>query len=210
VRGFLPHEEPLPSDEPGPAALAAWREPRTLVIGLFVLCMSFSEGTGNDWLGLAAVDGYHMPFAVGALTLACFMVAMTTGRWFGPAFIDRHGRVKVLRGCGLLALVGLLLVVFGGVYPVALVGVVLWGLGASLGFPTGVSAAADDPASAATRVSVVSTIAYLAFLAGPPVVGFVGNHAGVLRSLTVAAALLAVAMLVSGVLAPPPGTRDAR
>ena len=47
------------------------------------------------------------------------------------------------------------------------------------------SAAADDPARAAARVSVVSTIGYTAFLAGPPLLGFVGNHVGTLEALLV-------------------------
>ena len=66
-------------------------------------------------------------------------------------------------------------------------GIVLWGVGASLGFPVGMSAAADDPAKAAARVSVVSTIGYTAFLAGPPLLGFLGSRFGVLNALLVVA-----------------------
>ncbi|MEP7179327.1 MAG: MFS transporter, partial [Pseudonocardiales bacterium] len=73
-------------------ALAAWTERRTLLIGVFVLCMAFTEGTGNDWLGIAMIDGHHAAPAVGTLTLAVFLMAMTTGRWFGPGLIDRFGR----------------------------------------------------------------------------------------------------------------------
>jgi cyanate permease len=76
--------------------------------------------------------------------------------------------------------------------------VVLWGLGASLGFPVGMSAGADDPAHAAARVSVVSTIGYGAFLAGPPLLGFVGDQVGTLESLwLVALVLLPTTFLVS-------------
>jgi cyanate permease len=59
-----------------------------------------------------------------------------------------------------------------------------------LGFPVGMSAAADDPRRAAARVSVVSTIGYAAFLAGPPFLGFVADHVGTLRALLVVAILL--------------------
>jgi len=166
------------------------------------MCMAFTEGTGNDWLSIASVDGYHTSKTAGALTLACFLAAMTTGRWFGPGIIDRYGRVHTLRAFGLVALAGLALVVFGQVYGVALAGAVLWGLGTSLGFPVGISAAADDPANSPARVSVVASIAYLAFLGGPPLVGFVGDHTGVLRSLTVAGAMLTIAILISGACAP--------
>ena len=70
------------------------------------------------------------------------------------------------------------------------IGIVLWGLGASLGFPVGMSAAADDPVKAAARVSVVSTIGYTAFLAGPPLLGFLGSHFGVLEALLVVSVIL--------------------
>jgi MFS family permease len=129
--------------------LAAWTEPRTLLIGLFVLCMAFSEGTGNDWLSLSVIDGYHIAAFLGDLVFAVFLTAMTAGRWFGPRLIDRYGRVVALRASAATALAGLLLIDFGVVLPVAAAGAVLMGLGTALGFPVGMSAAADDPRYAA-------------------------------------------------------------
>ena len=78
--------------------------------------------------------------------------------------------------CLLGAVAGLLLVVLGGSVPLAALGAVLWGIGASLGFPVGMSAGADDPAHSAARVSVVSSIGYTAFLAGPPLIGFLADR----------------------------------
>jgi MFS family permease len=212
TRKFLNREvEKESADEPSQPTrkrnpLAAWLEPRTLLIGVFVMTMAFTEGTGNDWLAISVIDGYKAAPVLGPLTLAIFLASMTTGRWFGPSFIDRYGRVVVLRFTAAVALVGLLLIVFGQVLPVAMVGAVLLGLGASLGFPVGMSAAADDPAFAAARVSVVASIGYTAFLAGPPLIGFLGNHAGVLHALTVTAGLLVLAILLAGFTRPLPGS----
>jgi fucose permease len=205
VRRFLPAVVlPSPSERKSRRShpLAAWLELRTVLIGLFVLCMAFTEGTANDWLAVATIDGYRAAPALGSFAFAVFVTAMTGGRWFGPALIHRFGRVPVLRASALSALVGLLLVVFGHALPIAIVGAALWGLGAALGFPTGMSAAADDPLRAAGRVSVVASIGYLAFLAGPPLIGFLGDRVGVLHALTVTAALLAVAILVAGACRP--------
>jgi fucose permease len=205
ARRFLPHARAA-AHRDGTAArrspLTAWTEPRTLLIGLFVLCMAFTEGTSNDWLSLAVIGGYHTAAALGTLTFAVFLAAMTTGRWFGPAFIDRYGRVRVLRVCAATALGGLLLIEAGGVLPAALAGAVLLGLGTSLGFPTGISAAADDPRYAPGRVSTAASIGYLAFLAGPPSIGFLADHIGVLRGLSIAGVLLIVAFLLCPVTAP--------
>jgi fucose permease len=215
ARRFLPHAPaPAPTgagDRDGTAGrrspLAAWTEPRTLLIGLFMLCMTFSEGTSNDWLGLAVIGGYHTAAALGTLTFAVFLAAMTAGRWFGPAFIDRYGRVRMLRVCAATALAGLLLLEAGGMVAAALAGAALMGLGTSLGFPTGISAAADDPRYAPGRVSTAASIGYWAFLAGPPAVGLLADHVGVLRGLSVTGVLLAVAFMLSPVTAPirPPG-----
>jgi MFS family permease len=74
---------------------------------------------------------------------------------------------------------------------------VLWGLGASLGFPLGVSAAADDPVNAAARVSAVAAVASLAFLSGPSIIGLLGERVGLLGAFLLVVALLAVALSVS-------------
>jgi fucose permease len=209
VRSFL-GAAPQPEEHGGRhAPLRAWTEPRTLLIGLFVFTAAFTEGTGNDWLGVAMIDGYGAPAALGSLTFAIFLAAMTLGRWFGPAVIDRRGRTPTVRILGVVALAGLALVVFGGSLAVAMAGAALWGLGTSLGFPVGMSAAGDDPRRAAGRVSVVATIGYVAFLAGPPLIGFLGQEVGTLRALTVAAGLVALGLLVSGAVRPLPASADA-
>ena len=164
-------------------------------IGLVVLVAALTEGTANDWIALAVTEGHDQPEEVGVLAFATFLAAMTAGRLLGVRLLDRYDRVLVLRVLFALAVLGSLLVVLGTT-ATAFVGVVLWGVGASLGFPTGMSAAADDPARAAARLSVVSTIGYLAFIVGPPVLGMIGDHTGVLRSLLVVG-LLAVPAFVA-------------
>jgi MFS family permease len=202
---FLPgthadHHAPQQSDDAPPHG-SAWLEPRTLLIGVMVLAAAFTEGVANDWLAVAFVDGHDLPNATGALALAVFLTFMTAGRLLGPRFLDRYGRVGVLRILFAAAIAGCVLVVFGGP-ALAFVGAGIWGLGASLGFPVGMSAAADDPRRAALRISVVSTIGYVAFLAGPPIVGFLGDAFGVLDALLVVAAVSVAAILVTPAASP--------
>jgi predicted MFS family arabinose efflux permease len=205
VRRFLADEAPVATASGAARSFAAWTEPRTLLIGVFVLAFAFAEGTGNDWISIAVIDGYHARAVVGTLAFALFLAAMTAGRWVGPRLLDRYGRVPVVRGVSVLAVAGLALFVFGGWTPLAFVGALLWGCGVSLGFPVGMSAGADDPARAAARVSVIASIGYCAFLAGPPLIGFLGQQFTVLRALTAVAVLLAVAALVAGNVRPPAG-----
>ncbi len=186
---------------PAPARLTRWQvwaQPSTLLIGVIVLGMALAEGSANDWLPLAMIDGHGLDNAAGSGVLTVFLAAMTAGRIAGSPLIDRFGRVPVLRASALVAVVGLGLLIFVDVIPIAIIGVVLWGLGASLGFPMGMSAAADDPRSAALKVSAVATIGYVAFLAGPPLIGFLGEHIGLLGALLVVFVFIIAAGLASG------------
>ncbi|MGV8885762.1 MAG: MFS transporter [Microbacteriaceae bacterium] len=178
--------------------LSIWRDSGTLLIGLVVLGAAFSEGSANDWLALAMVDGHGLSNENGALVFGVFVTAMTVGRLLGVRVLDRYGRVPVLRASFLLAAVGLLVLIFVPVAWIAIIGAVAWGLGSALGFPVGMSAAADDPRKAAARVSAVATIGYCAFLVGPPAIGFLGEHVGLLNGLLVVLVLVAIAGVVSG------------
>jgi len=196
TRSFLPRGiEAEPEDEAAPAAppaRSAWTEPRTLLIGLVTLVAAFTEGTANDWVSVAFVEGYDLPSWAGVLAFATFLGFMTIGRILGTSLLDRYGRVLVLRVMLAVALVGSLMVVFGT--PVlAYLGAALWGAGISLGFPVGMSAAADEPEHAHARVSVVATIGYVAFIAGPPLIGFLGDAYGVLRALLAVGTLILLA-----------------
>ncbi|MEV4621398.1 MFS transporter [Asanoa sp. NPDC049573] len=204
ARGFLPDIHG--SATAARTGFAAWREPRTLLIGLFVLAFTLAEGAGNDWIVIAAVDGHHSSAALGTLAFAAFLAAMTIGRWYGPWLLHRYGRAATLRALALAGLAGTALFVFAPTLPLAVAGTALWGLGAALGFPVGMSAAAEDPAAAAGRVSVVASIGYCAFLAGPPLLGLLGDRVTVLRALTAVAVLFGCAVLLAGAaLRPPPG-----
>ncbi|SER12779.1 Fucose permease [Lentzea xinjiangensis] len=187
----------------GSGVLAAWREPRTLLVGLLVLVMAFTEGTANDWVAVAFIDGYEIDPATGALVFGVFVTTMTLGRIVGTIALDRWGRVPVLVTTMLLAAAGVTLAVFAGSLVVAVAGVAVWGLGTALGFPVGMSAAADDPGRAAARVSVVAVIGYTAFLAGPPLVGLLGNEVGVLRALLIVPLLVLPALALVPALRPP-------
>ncbi|MDN5804869.1 MAG: hypothetical protein L0H26_09855, partial [Microlunatus sp.] len=80
----------------------------------------------------------------------------------------------------------------------AIESVVLWGLGASLGFPVGMSAAADDPRTATANVAAVATIGYFAFLIGPPLIGLLGEQVSLLSAFW----LVGVLIVIAGLCAP--------
>ncbi len=221
ARFYLPDQHDWTPDEPAavtdsdrqPGRKSAWLEPRTLLIGLFVLAFAFGEGAANDWISVAVIDGYHAPAVLGTIAFTTFLVAVTAARWFGSGLLDKYGRVTVLRTSCATVIVGLLIFIFGHNVAVAFAGVILWGAGVAFGYPVGISAGADDPRYATGRVTVISTIGKFATFAGPPLIGLVGGHVTVLRALLIVAALQAVAVVIASATRPlrvsAPATPDA-
>lgn len=183
---------------------SVWRDSRLLLIGLVVLAMAFAEGAANDWLPLLMVDGHGMSATDGSLVYAGFAAAMTVGRFAGGPVVTRFGRAPVLSVSAVCAVVGIGVVVLSSSPLVAGIAVVLWGLGASLGFPVAISAAGDDPDRGAERVSAVATSGYLAFLVGPPLLGFLGEHAGLRQAMLVVVVLLVAAAFAARAATPRP------
>ena len=114
--------------------------------------------------------------------------------------VDRLGRVWTVRLTAALGVVGLVLFIFGGPAWIVLVGTVLWSIGVSMGFPLGMSAAADSGPNPAAQVSVVASIGYLANLGGPPVIGALSEQFGILGALWLVVALLGVGIAAAGAL----------
>ncbi|MEV6303455.1 MFS transporter [Actinoplanes sp. NPDC051861] len=177
-----------------------WRDSRLLLIGVVVLAMALAEGAANDWLPLIMVDGHGFDPALGSAVYVVFAAAMTVGRFTGGRFLDRYGRATVLGASAIIGAVGVALVVFVDSQIVAGPAVVLWGLGAALGFPVALSAAGDSGENPTARVSLVATVGYVAFLVGPPALGFLGDHFGLRAAMIAVLGLLAVAAVVASAL----------
>ena len=199
--------DPVPAEKPHwrermHVALEAWREPRTYALGIVMLGMAFAEGGANDWLALGVAEDHGAGPAAGAAALATFSVAMTVVRLFGGPLVDRFGRVIVLRVLAITAAAGILLFILAPNTPLVFVGAALWGVGASRRFPQGLSAAAHHPGKAAAPGSAAATIGYIAFLGGPPVLGFISEHIGLLNTLYILVVLAALSGLFSAAARP--------
>jgi MFS family permease len=179
-----------------------WTDWRLLLIGVVMLGVELGEGSANNWLTLAVRDDHHQADAVAALFFVVFAAAETLSRVVGGPLIDRIGRTTAVRVTTALGALGMVAFILAPQAWLVLLGSFLWAVGVSLGFPLGVSAAAESGPNPAARVSVVASIGYVANLAGPPVIGLLSQSVGLLGALWLVAALLGVSFLVSGVLKP--------
>ncbi|MFK0008929.1 MFS transporter [Paenarthrobacter sp. NPDC090520] len=176
---------------------------RLILLGIMMVGMAFAEGSANDWISLGAVEGHGFDASGGAFVYGVFVSAMTLGRFAGGPLADRFGRVRLLIALAALGITGVTLFVLATEPVAAMVGAALWGLGGSLGFPIGLSAAADHPSDGPRRVSFVAAFGYGAFLTGPPLLGLLGEHVGVLKSMYLVVALLVVSLATAGSARPP-------
>jgi MFS family permease len=188
--------------------LRGWLDWRLLLIGLVMLGVELGEGSANNWLTLAVRNDHGQTAAVAAVFFTTFAVGEALARIFGGPIVDRLGRVRTVRVTTALGVIGVALFIEAGNRWIVLVGVVLWAIGVSMGFPLGMSAAAESGPDPAARVSVVASIGYFANLAGPPAIGVLAQSAGLLNALWLIAALFLAAFAVAGSLRPRPAVPE--
>lgn len=181
----------------------AWTERRTLMVAVVVISGGLLEGAANDWLALAMVDGYGYEEAAASLVFALFLLVMVVVRLAAPRILLRVSEVRLLRVLLLMPVAGLSLVAFSPHWSLALVGVLLWALGASLVFPLCGSALSYDPQMTAARMSVMTSIEFVAYLAAPPLLGMAAHSMGYERALVLIVPMLFVSAYLTKYLAVP-------
>ena len=188
--------------------LRGWLDWRLLLIGVVMLGVEFGEGSANNWLTLAVRNGHGETAAVSALFFTAFAGGEALARIFGGPVVDRLGRVRTVRATTALGVLGMVLFIQAGNHWIVLAGVLLWAVGVSMGFPLGMSAAAESGPDSAARVSVVASVGYFANLAGPPAIGVLAQSVGLLHALWLIVALFVAAFAAAGSFRARPGKLD--
>ena len=176
----------------------AWVDRRLLGLAVIILGMALAEGSASDWLPLIVVDGYGSSAAVGSMVFAFFGLAMAIGRLSGGRGIDRFGRAPIMRVSAVVAAAGIGVVMVAPTLWLGALGVLMWGLGCSLGFPVALSASGEDPRHAARRAGFVATAGYSAFLIGPPLLGFLGQRVGLRHAIGVVLVVVLATLFAAG------------
>ncbi|KPN15217.1 MFS transporter [Bacillus australimaris] len=204
---FIPHGTGKDQLEKQPDTVnhtqTAWLNKRTISLAMIALCLAFVEGSANDWIPLAMVDGYQVSHSMSTVIYALFLCGMISGRLISGRLIDRFGRVLLLRVAILSAAAGLFLVILKISLVVCMISIFLWGLGASLGFPLTISAAGDDSRYAVKRVSIVTLSGYTASLSGPPILGLLANQVGLLHAFIFVLFAICIAGIFTKAVAKP-------
>ncbi len=161
-----------------------------LQLGLIAFSCMACEGTMFDWSGVYFQKVVHAPKELTTLGYAAFMSTMAGGRFIGDKIVTKVGTQKVLQGSGVVITIGLLTaVLFPGIVT-ATTGFLLVGIGVSSVIPLVYSAAGRSKTfSPGLALTAVSSIGFLGFLIGPPVIGFIAQAFNLRWSFTLIAIL---------------------
>lgn len=165
-------------------------EPILLQLGIIGFCCMAAEGAMFDWSGIYFRDVVKAKGALIITGYALFMAMMACGRLLGDKIISRIGQKQTLQISGVLISIGLLTAVVFPYLTPSIIGFMAVGLGVSTIVPTIFSLAgtkASVPPSIA--LAMVSSVSYLGFLAGPPIIGYIAEITGLRGSYSVIACL---------------------
>ncbi len=177
----------------------------TMAIGLLVavsLSAMLMEGAGIDWSGIYMRDVFGGSPFVSGMAVATGALAQASMRFFADRFVERHQPVRVARVLISMMGVGVVLVYAAPAMWLAFVGLALMGAGTSALFPLAMSAAAqrtDRPA--AVNVAALAQTSFVAFLLGPPLLGWVAEHWGIRNAFGLGLPLVLLSLLTAGALA---------
>ncbi|MXN92538.1 MFS transporter [Flavobacterium sp. Sd200] len=172
-------------------------------LGVIGFCSMVSEGIMFDWSGVYFKDVVRAPESLVVLGYTSFMVMMASGRFIGDKVTQRFGRKRVLQVSGVLISGGMYLAVFLPYIVPAAIGFMLVGLGVSTVVPGVYSIAGKTPGIEPSKaLTAVSSISFLGFLIGPPVIGYIAHAVGLKMSFALIGIFgVGIALLVNRVKA---------
>ncbi|WP_375451707.1 MFS transporter [uncultured Devosia sp.] len=182
---------------------SAWSLPSWALLGIcfFVFGITMTEGAMADWSAVFLRDVFGADGGAAGLGYSVFAMMVAAGRFGGDRLKARFGAVALARGAGLLGLAGVTMLLFAANSRIALLGFATIGLGVSVGFPLAVTAAASlTDRSSSANVAILSFMALLGFLVGPPIIGFIAEHVQMRVGLAALLPVLAISLVLTGQL----------
>lgn len=177
----------------------AWPTKGLLLLGLICFCGAMSEGTMADWSSLYYRQIINQPHVVSALGYTAFALFMSIGRFVGDPLIERWGHGIILKGNGVLIAIGMITALVSTIPTLVMIGFALVGLGVSSIFPVVYMLASKEKSMLpSAALAAVSSVGFIGFLVGPPIIGFVAQVVGLRLALAIVILLgLLILMMAS-------------
>ncbi len=175
---FVSYRFTLPRDANNsqPSKLFVKPDSKILLLGLIAFCTMLCEGAMADWSGVYFKKIVEAPASMITLGYVAFTATMALGRFLGDWLVTKLGVKRMLQISGTMVTFGLFTaVLFPNIFT-ATAGFLLVGFGVSSVVPIVYGLAGKSTTmSASTALAAVSTIGFLGFLIGPPVIGFIAQ-----------------------------------
>jgi MFS family permease len=189
VLAFFKNTLPNETSQHGSKAVFVKPDKSILILGLIAFSCMVCEGAMADWGGVYFQKVVETPAKFTTMGYVAFTATMALGRFIGDWLVTKFGVKRMLQLSGVVITTGLLVAVLFPNLVSATTGFLLVGFGVSSVIPIVYGLAGRSTAmSASTALATVSTIGFLGFLIGPPLIGFIAQAAG----LRLAFALIAV------------------
>jgi fucose permease len=174
-----------------------------LQLGIIGFCSMASEGAMFDWSGIYFKDVVKAPASLVILGYTSFMIMMASGRFVADSMISRIGRQKLLQICGIMISAGLFISVLFPYLVTCTIAFMMVGLGVSSIVPTVYSTAGKHTkVPPGIALATVSSVSFLGFLIGPPLIGYISELAGLRYSFAVIGVFgIGISLLVSRIRA---------
>ncbi len=173
-----------------------------VLVGVSISAMLL-EGASIDWSAIYMVEVFATAPFMGGVAVAAGALSQAIVRYFADRFVDKYNPVRVARAMQAMMALGVIIIFFATGPVMALIGFGFLGAGTSVLFPLTMSAAAQrDDRSAATNVAALAQFSFIAFLLGPPLLGFVAEHFGLRWTFGIGLPLILMSMALAGALAP--------
>ena len=174
-------------------------DPTLVQLGIIGFCSMASEGAMFDWSGIYFKDVVQAPASLVILGYISFMIMMASGRFVADRLIARFGRKHLLQVSGVMISSGLFTSVLFPTLIASTIGFMMVGLGVSSIIPTVYSTAGKiGKVAPGIAIATVSSVSFLGFLMGPPLIGYISAAAGLRYSFAVIGIFgLCITLLVS-------------
>lgn len=180
-----------------------WSESRSRHIGFIGFSFVFVEGVGGIWIPIALVQFGFTP-ADAAFGYTLFGIGFVVVRFVGGWVADKIGRERVVLFSAITAALGIAIFMATPLIHIPLVGVLLWGIGDSIGLAMCVAAFGDDPTRVGSRMTFLWTLVYVANLVVGPIIGTLSSFVGLIWTLTIPIALMIYSSFASKAVRPEP------
>jgi len=176
----------------GKRPVFTWPDKALIKLGIIGFASMVCEGTMSDWSGIYFSKVVLVSDKLITLGYVVYLTSMVVGRFTGDWMVNRIGVKKLLKVSSGSIVTGFLIAITMPYMASALFGFLLIGFGVSCIMPLVFSITPKvSQLSTGNAITAISTVSFLGFLSGPPIIGYIAHVTNLKWSFVLAMLLAA-------------------